>query len=94
VTHSATIAEVRLKGMTVTIGLTHTQRLDEALAFGPLVCIAISSGGIGMELDLTPGQVKTLARVLTTDGGPQHLAKALTAAQTALEEEEGPNGED
>jgi hypothetical protein len=92
VAHGATIAEVHLKGMTVTIGLTHAQRPDEAHAFGPLVCIDITSDSAGMELDLTPGQVKILARFLTIDGGPQHLAEALTTAQATLEE--SPNGED
>jgi hypothetical protein len=92
VTHSATITEVRLDGMTITTELTHTERLDEAHAFGPLVRIDIASDSTGMELDLTPGQVKALASVLTTEGGLQHLAEALTAAQATLEESS--NGED
>jgi hypothetical protein len=92
VTHGTTIAEARLDGMTVTIELTQTERLDDSHIFGPLARIDIvTCDGAGMELDLTVVQVKMLTRALTASGGAKLLAEALAAGQAALEE--GPNGE-
>jgi hypothetical protein len=87
VTHGATIAETRLDGLTVTVELTHTERSEELWTFGPLGRIDIvTSDGTRTDLDLTPVQVRMLARILAVEEGAKYLAEALAIAHTALEE--------
>jgi hypothetical protein len=93
VRHGATIAEALLDGMTVTIELSHTERVDDLRTFGPLARLDIvTSDGAVMELDLTAVQVKMLTRALTAEEGPKLLAEALAATQAALEESQSDEG--
>jgi hypothetical protein len=85
VTHGATIAEAQFDGITVTIELTHTERLDDLHRFGPLTHVdIITADGAATELDLTPVQVRMLARILNADTGASYLAEALTSAEGCI----------
>jgi hypothetical protein len=83
-----TLTDAQLGDLSVTVVLAHHERLGRAIGIGPHARIDISAhNGDAAGIDLTPGEVRMLARALCVDRGADVIAHALSAASAALEDE-------